>query len=171
MMKYEVDLSLEDVRAVANGEPYDTWGEAQVWDGKIGAEYNLCFDEDNCSAIYLMEEGEDGCWSTDVSTFEHYEIDPDDPEWKENLIKAMTEFVDSKSHMNELRTLCKKLKENYSIPYLVGCVYDLFQDYFLSSQTAKFCTKYYPAIILCQEFYYTSETIFSSHATETRLFR
>lgn len=133
-MIYEVDLSLEDVRAVANGEPYDTWGEAQVWDGKIGAEYNLCFDEDNCSAIYLMEEGEDGCWSTDVSTFEHYEIDPDDPEWKENLIKAMTEFVDSKSHMNELRTLCKKLKENYSIPYLVGCVYDLFQDYLISEE-------------------------------------
>lgn len=98
-MEFEVTLSLEDVRAVANGEEYDAWGEAQVWNGKIGAEYNLCFDGENCSAIYLMEEDDDGYWSTDSSTFEHYEIDPDDPEWKDKLIKTMQEFVNNKSQI------------------------------------------------------------------------
>ena len=94
-MKHEVTLSIESVRAVANGEEYDSWGEAQVLCGKIGAEYNLCFvDEENCSAIYLMEKDEDGCWDTDGTIFEYYEIDPDDPKWKENLIKAMEKFVE-----------------------------------------------------------------------------
>ena len=97
-MEHEVNISLEDVRAVANGEEYESWGEAQVWNGKIGAEYNLCFvDEENCSAIYLMGENDDGYWSTDTTIFEHYEIDPDDPKWKENLIEAMEKFVRNNS--------------------------------------------------------------------------
>jgi len=96
-MKHEVTLSIESVRAVANGEEYDSWGEVQVWNGKIGAEYNLCFNGENCSAIYLMGEDDDGYWDTDTSTFEHYEIDPDDPKWKENLIEAMEKFVKNNS--------------------------------------------------------------------------
>lgn len=98
-MEHEVNISLEDVQAVANGEELESWGEAQVWGDKVGAEYNLCFDGENCSAIYMMREGEDGNWYTDSTTFEHYEIDPDDPNWKENLIEAMEKYVRNESNV------------------------------------------------------------------------
>ena len=43
------------------------------------------------SEMYLMEEDDDGYWSTDVSTFEHYEIDPDDPKITTGRPKGKTE--------------------------------------------------------------------------------
>ena len=64
----------------------DAWGAAYVWnkDGN-GAEYNIYYDGKNeYSAIYKMCED-----STDSTTYQHYEIDFSDADWKERLIKQM----------------------------------------------------------------------------------
>lgn len=66
----------------------DEWGCAFVWLGDIGAEYNFCIDDENCSAIYKAEI-EDDLLCTDYDTSIHYEIDFDDVEWEKKLEDAM----------------------------------------------------------------------------------
>lgn len=72
----------------------DEWGAATLWlNDDEGTEYNLCIDgELNSSAIYKMyfDEEADG-FVTDYSTFEHYEINFNDANWKNELKKAMYE--------------------------------------------------------------------------------
>lgn len=69
----------------------DEWGAAYVWNKHgVGAEYNIYFDgQSECSAIYKMDED-----STDPTTYEHYEIDFSEENWKEKLIDAMIKCVD-----------------------------------------------------------------------------
>lgn len=69
----------------------DEWGCAYVWLNDLqGAEYNFCIDSgNNCCAIYKMEINEEDYMETDYSTFEHYEIDFSNVNWKEELEKAM----------------------------------------------------------------------------------
>lgn len=70
----------------------DEWGSATLWlNDKQGVEYNFCIDGDyNSCAIYKMEyNGDTDVWETEYNTFEHYEIDFDNANWKEELEKAM----------------------------------------------------------------------------------
>lgn len=86
---------------IADMDSFDEWGCAfitikdTILDEEIGVEYNLCIDkttnkyEDN-SAIYKVDYNEaDGCIETDYNEFIHYEIDFDNPKWKQNLENAM----------------------------------------------------------------------------------
>lgn len=78
--------------------PFDVWGFAELTDEEkgIGAEYNYCIDEEgtNCSAIYYMFFDKDsGLWNTDYTSCDGYHIKWG-PDWKEQLEKAMNEFLD-----------------------------------------------------------------------------
>ena len=92
-MTYEVNMD-ESYKDVIGG---DEWGMAFVWtdDGKKGAEYNYCIQEDgtNCCAIYFMEEDDEGNMITDHDDFDHYEIDFSRRDWGQRLIDAMMIFV------------------------------------------------------------------------------
>lgn len=93
MYEYEININLEEV----NTDYMDEWGAAFLWlDDKRGVEYNLCYDSGECeSAIYKTEmnykdrDYPDGYMETDSSTFEHYEIDFNDSEWKQKLYEEM----------------------------------------------------------------------------------
>lgn len=74
----------------------DEWGSATLWlNEKQGVEYNFCIDNGhNSSAIYKMECPEETDeWDTDFSIFEHYEINFDNKNWKEELEKTMYEVA------------------------------------------------------------------------------
>ena len=74
----------------------DEWGSATLWlNDKQGVEYNFCIDgECNSCAIYKMYYDEEtDTEGTDYSTFEHYEIDFSNVNWKEELEKAMYEVA------------------------------------------------------------------------------
>ena len=84
------------LKEIADTDYFDEWGCVYVSLGDdIGAEYNLCIDNTtneniNCSAIYKTDYNDKAdCIETDYSTFIHYEIDFDNPEWKEELENAM----------------------------------------------------------------------------------
>ena len=71
---------------------YDEWGAALLWLNEYeSVEYNFCIDgELNSSAIYKLYYDESaGTLRTDYSTFEHYEIDFNHTNWKEELKNAM----------------------------------------------------------------------------------
>ena len=77
-------------------ENHDEWGCACVWFGEnIGVEYNFCYDDgESCCAIYKMEfNNGSGYMDTDYSTFIHYDVDFDNPEWKNKLENAMCEAL------------------------------------------------------------------------------
>ncbi|MBO5828885.1 MAG: hypothetical protein J6R59_10610 [Paludibacteraceae bacterium] len=85
---------------IADTNCFDEWGFAYVSFGdNIGVEYNLCIDNTtseniNCSAIYRTDYNEEeDCIETDTSTFVHYEIDFNNPKWKEKLENAMCEAL------------------------------------------------------------------------------
>lgn len=87
MYDYEINFSKENI-----GTDGDLWGAAFLWlDDNRGVEYNLCYDQGICEcAIYKMQMNmETDYMETDYSTFEHYEIDPADENWENNLVKAM----------------------------------------------------------------------------------
>ena len=72
----------------------DEWGSATLWlNDKQGVEYNFCIDGNcNLCAIYKMYYDEEtDTEGTDSSTFEHYEIDFDNANWRKELEKAMHE--------------------------------------------------------------------------------
>lgn len=77
----------------------DVWGGAFVRFGKNqsrGAEYNLCFDLEegsDDSAIYKMSKDFLDDVSADYDTFNHYEINFNDSEWKNKLEEAMCKSV------------------------------------------------------------------------------
>lgn len=74
----------------------DEWGAATLWlNDKQGVEYNFCIDGDcNSCAIYKMYYDEEtDTEGTDYSTFEHYEIDFSNVNWKAELEKAMYEVA------------------------------------------------------------------------------
>ena len=95
--KYHYEINIDESY---DQEIVDEWGAAYVWNRYgVGAEYNISFDGKNeCSAIYKMDE-----FSTDPTTFEHYEIDFSDDKWKEKLIDAMIERVDKWWDENDTR--------------------------------------------------------------------
>ena len=89
---YYADLDLD---SLYQDKVDDTWDVAGVytdlgWGDIGGAEYNYCFDgkEDN-SAIYKTD-GED----TYTDDWVPYEIDFDDPAWKQKLIDKMIECIE-----------------------------------------------------------------------------
>ena len=91
---YEHELNM-DKNDYVNKECYDDWGVAFTWlNDDIGVEYNICFDGNNCSAIYRMYiDKEDGYMYTDYSDFIHYEIDFNDDNWERKLEVAMCEAM------------------------------------------------------------------------------
>lgn len=107
-MKYVfwTDFSDEIINEYMNKENIDEWGVATVTiNEEYGAEYNICIDDgDNESAIYFQELDENGgFWQTDFSNCKHYEIDFNNPNWREDLEKEMKNY------------LLKELKENEDI--------------------------------------------------------
>jgi hypothetical protein len=86
--KYYYEINIDE--SYAEGV-VDEWGAAFVWNKKgQGAEYNLCYDGRNeMSAIYKADE-----YETDPTTYEHYEIDFSDDEWKQKLINRMIECTE-----------------------------------------------------------------------------
>lgn len=81
---------------IADTTGFDEWGCAYVsLDETMSVEYNLCIDNTtgesiNESAIYrvdYMDENDE--YETDCNTFIHYEIDFDNPKWKQKLENAM----------------------------------------------------------------------------------
>lgn len=102
MKTYEFDcaLSKEYIEEYKNYLYCDEWGCATLWlNDNQGVEYNFCIDNGtnisiNSSAIYKMElNNETDYIETDYSTSEHYEIDFDNANWKEELEKAMYEVA------------------------------------------------------------------------------
>ena len=89
--KYEVEINDEFLYENKDTDCIDSWGDATIWmqNGKVGAEYNFCIDETNCSAIYKMYQDAEGDIRTDYSEFIHYEIDFNDPEWVNKLEQAL----------------------------------------------------------------------------------
>lgn len=79
----------------------DEWGMAVINIGKIGAEYNYCYDDEgeDSSAIYFMYERDDGYWTTDGSDFERHHINWREKNWQEKLKDHMYAFV--KRHQME----------------------------------------------------------------------
>ena len=96
-MKYEINIDPQEV----DTDYMDEWGAAFLWlDDERGVEYNLCYDSGECeSAIYKTEmnykdrDYPDGYMETDSSTFEPYEIDFNDENWKEKLVNAMEKIA------------------------------------------------------------------------------
>lgn len=96
-VEYEINID----ESYANTET-DIWGAAFLWlNEDHGVEYNLCYDSGECcSAIYKTEmnykdrDYPDGYMETDYNTFEHYEIDFNDENWKEKLVEAMKESME-----------------------------------------------------------------------------
>lgn len=94
---FQCDIDKEDtLKEIADTDYFDEWGNAYVSLGEeMGVEYNLCVDNTtneniNCSAIYKVDyDEESGYIETDCSTFIHYEIDFDNPNWKDELENAM----------------------------------------------------------------------------------
>ena len=79
----------------------DEWGCATLWlNDKQGAEYNFCIDNGhNSCAIYKAYcDEETNTERTDYDTFEHYEIDFNNANWKEDLENAM--YVAAKKFFN-----------------------------------------------------------------------
>lgn len=75
----------------------DEWGCAFAWYGdNLGVEYNFCIDNGtNYCAIYKMEINDKTDYmETDYTTYNHYEINFDDENWKRDLEDAMcTELI------------------------------------------------------------------------------
>lgn len=94
---FQCDITKERIlKEIADTDYFDEWGCAFVSVGEeLGVEYNLCIDNttdecENCSAIYKVDYNEKTKYiETDYSTFIHYEIDFDNPEWKAELENAM----------------------------------------------------------------------------------
>ena len=92
-------------RILEEGESVDDWGVIQCVseDDGIGIEYNFCIDcsdgvADNCSAFYVMHyDSRSGYWDTDPDDFTHYEIDFNDPDYREKTkafaIKLLSEVI------------------------------------------------------------------------------
>lgn len=81
-------------------ENHDEFGCAFVWFGeKIGVEYNFAIEtyEDEvytACAIYKIEiNNVTGYMETDYDTYEHYEVDFNNKNWKEELENAMCEAL------------------------------------------------------------------------------
>ena len=91
---YDFECNLSD--EYRNYDCCDEWGAATLWlNDKQGVEYNFCIDGDcNSCAIYKMYYDEEtDTEGTDYSTFEHYEIDFSNVNWKAELEKAMYEVA------------------------------------------------------------------------------
>lgn len=87
---YEFECNMSNEYADCTN--HDEWGCAYLWLGDdIGVEYNFCFDNgESCCAIYKMElNNETDYMETDYDKFNHYDIDFDNPNWKEELENAM----------------------------------------------------------------------------------
>ena len=88
-------------RLIEDGGSEDSWGDISCVSEKdnIGIEYNFCIDNStgeniNESAFYVMYyEPETGYWDTDPSDFVHYEIDFDDPKYKEKTKEFATKLL------------------------------------------------------------------------------
>ena len=91
MLDYEININSNDV----DRDSTEIWAAAFLWlDDDHGVEYNLSYDSGECcSAIYKTEINDSGYLETDYSTFEHYEIDFNDPEWKEKFVTKMKEVA------------------------------------------------------------------------------
>lgn len=89
--EYEINMVKDDY---IGNDDYDEWGAAFLWskaNSNFGVEYNIACDTGyNESAIYLTTfNSHDGVLETDYSIFEPYEINWDDPDWEQELVKAM----------------------------------------------------------------------------------
>lgn len=88
---YEFECNMDN--GYRDCKDHDEWGCAYTWLGDgIGVEYNFCMqgENENCCAIYKVEiNGKTGYMETDTSVFEHYEIDFEKDNWKEELEHAM----------------------------------------------------------------------------------
>lgn len=92
-MNYEFDLQIND--SYKDIEDIEEWGCAFLWlDDNRGVEYNFCIDNStnehiNCSAIYPAYVNSEGYMENDTSWWIHYEIDFNEPQWREKLEMAM----------------------------------------------------------------------------------
>lgn len=93
-------IKREALKEIANTDCYDEWGCAYVSLGEtMSVEYNLCIDNTtneniNESAIYRVDYNEEyDEYETDCNEFIHYEIDFDNPKWKQKLENAMCEAL------------------------------------------------------------------------------
>lgn len=89
--EYEINMIKDDYIDESN---YDEWGAAFLWskaNPNLGVEYNIACDTGyNESAIYLtIFDDYDDVLKTDYSIFEPYEINWNDPNWEQKLVKAM----------------------------------------------------------------------------------
>ena len=138
---YEYEINFEPITE-EDKKGCDEWGAAFMWlndDQTAGVEYNLCYDNGVCdSAFYKMEmnynnkDYPEGYLETDPCTYELYEIDFNDNNWKEKFIKAMEDamlnffkpFTDDIDKMTDFFILSKEeFLSSYS--YITEEEYDL----------------------------------------------
>ena len=93
---FQCNVAKRILKEIADTDYFDAWDCAYVSiSDEIGVEYNLCIDNTtneniNCSAIYKTNYYAEGDYiETDTSTYNHYEINFDNPKWKAELENAM----------------------------------------------------------------------------------
>lgn len=91
-VKYYADLDLD---SIWQDKVDDTWDVAAIYTdlgwGEIGgAEYHYCFDGKVDNSVIYKTDGN----LRDREFTEPYEIDFDEPDWKERLINKMIECIE-----------------------------------------------------------------------------
>ena len=81
---FHFEIVMEDCYQYSDN--IDEWGAATIFDKKgNGVEYNYCIDHGNEESAIYKFEGMD----TDYTTYNHYEIDWSNDNWREKLLDAM----------------------------------------------------------------------------------
>lgn len=140
---YEIymDESYKDKR-----DSWDEWGCACLYEnGEWKLDYNYCFDEgESCCAIYRMLKGSDGiAYSTDTSTFKHYDIEWDKPDWEARLVNTM------KVYLRELEAEEREMENEYR-DQLINAVTEFsnaasrLNDLIEGTKAEELCAEGYP---------------------------
>lgn len=109
-IEYEDNLPDETyiLDGTKNNGIVDEWGDCMAWceDCDLGLEYNLCIDNTRGdmvdeSAFYVMHRTPGSeYWDTDSDNFTPYEIDYNDPNWREKIkdfaIKLLSDIVSNR---------------------------------------------------------------------------
>ena len=104
---FQIEINIDPTQIDKNC--MDEWGVAVAWiNNECGIEYNLCYDNEICeSAFYPFYKGEE----MDTSNPFHYEIDFDDPEWRNKLVWKMIEIIAELVHDKGITWNLSKLQE------------------------------------------------------------
>lgn len=99
MKTFEYEINMDKSYRNIDSNLIEEWAAAVLWidsTGNNGIEYNYSIDNTlgypiDSSAFYKFHDNEEGYPTTDYDEFVSYQIDFNEYNWKEKLIKAMIE--------------------------------------------------------------------------------